>query len=279
VRVRSQPAPSASHDPDAGTATSAPAERSEPAAPLRARGAAPAGLAAPHAREAATVLAHDAAIPQRVEPPAPGPRGDRLAVSRIENVNPPVTTVMPSGMPEPLRMASRADRVAEPAADRASARGVAVSARLSPAAALHAAFQWVSAQPVDERSPATPRDASRPTPSPRGEVRPVERSITGAGASAGAGADAGAGIGAGVGPSADPGARTSPARRDALAPVVPAADRTPAPRTLHIGSIEVEIQAPRDGADRDPRPQPSAPVAPAAPLARGFTTPLGLRQG
>jgi hypothetical protein len=61
--------------------------------------------------------------------------------------------------------------------------------------------------------------------------------------------------------------------------VLPAPDRTPPPRTLHIGSIEVEIQTPRDGADRDVRAQHSAPAAPAAPLARGFTTPLGLRQG
>jgi hypothetical protein len=86
-------------------------------------------------------------------------------------------------------------------------------------------------------------------------------------------------VGSAAGAGAGAGASASTARRAALAPVLPAPGRGPAPRTLHIGSIEVEIQAPRAGADREARPQHSAPAAPAAPLARGFTTPLGLRQG
>jgi hypothetical protein len=162
-------------------------------------------------------------------------------------------------MPEPLRAAPQAERAADPQADRARSTSAPVTARLSPAAALHAAFQWVSA-PAAERPSSTvasepARDTSRVAPTPRAEHPPAERPVARASAHAPA------------------------ARRDALAPVVPAPERKPAPRTLHIGSIEVEIQTPRDGVDRDARPAQSAPAPPAAPLARGFTTPLGLRQG
>jgi hypothetical protein len=61
---------------------------------------------------------------------------------------------------------------------------------------------------------------------------------------------------------------------------VPALDHKPGLRVLHIGSIEVAIQPPPAAA-----PPPVEPAArraaatPNAPLARGFFSSLGLRQG
>jgi hypothetical protein len=56
----------------------------------------------------------------------------------------------------------------------------------------------------------------------------------------------------------------------------PAIDNGATP-TLHIGSIEVQLQPP--AAPPMPHREPAAPTRSNAPLARGFTTPLGLRQG
>jgi hypothetical protein len=272
VRARSVPAvlPELPRpgDPDAGAVTTAAGDRAGPSA-LRAHSWSPAEPAiAPDAREPLASIAHDASSsprPPRVETSANPPLADR-PVPRVENVaSPAARAVAPSGIPGPLRAASQAERVADPEADRARSTSAPVTARLSPAAALHAAFQWVSSPPAAERSTSAvasepARDTSRMAPTPRvehptAEHPTAERLIAGAGAHAAA------------------------ARRDALPAVAAASERKPAPRTLHIGSIEVEIQTPRDGADRDTRPVQSAPAPPAAPLARGFTTPLGLRQG
>jgi hypothetical protein len=211
--------------------------------------------------------------PSHRESSASPPRADRSAALRIEHAAVPAArTVASSGLAAPLRAASQ-EHPMDPDADRASSRTAAPlpsvrmspaavpppSARLSPAA-LHAAFQWVSGSPAGERStaPAAPDPAppaSRTGPVARAEPPTVER------------------------PVASVGERAPANRRDALAPIVPPPERQAAPRTLHIGSIQVEIQTPRDAPDRDARPSQPGPAAPAGPLARGFTTPLGLRQG
>lgn len=203
------------------------------------------------------------ASPSRVESPASPSRVDGAAPRTESAAIPQARAAASSGLAAPLRTAAQTHPIMDRDADRAPSRTEVPppSARLSPAAALHAAFQWVSGAPAAERSPSTApapetaRPASRTGPDARAELPPVER------------------------PVASAGGRAPANRRDALAPIVPAPDRQAALRTLHIGSIEVEIQTPRDAPDRDVRPSQPGPAAPAGPLARGFTTPLGLRQG
>jgi hypothetical protein len=117
------------------------------------------------------------------------------------------------------------------------------------ATALEAAFSWVSPKPREQAKPpeqAPPRELRAPSPPRAAE------------------------------PARDLAAAAGPER----APLPPAPPREP--RAIHIGSIDVRIQPP--AAERAPLPpepprSPSAPPAGPARLARGFTTPLGLRQG
>ncbi len=70
-----------------------------------------------------------------------------------------------------------------------------------------------------------------------------------------------------------------PPDRPAPHPEATRSPRPAEPRTIQIGTIEVRVQPPL--ADIAPPTQPARPAspAPASNLARGFTTPLGLRQG
>lgn len=64
-------------------------------------------------------------------------------------------------------------------------------------------------------------------------------------------------------------------------PPSPASPPNETPRTVHIGSIDIQIEPERK--EKPPAPAqaipPARPAAPPSVLARGFTTPLGLRQG
>jgi hypothetical protein len=125
--------------------------------------------------------------------------------------------------------------------------------------ALAAAFQWVTSPSKD-----APRAATAPTPP--AELRPPP-------------------------PPAPPyalRAEAPPAERREAPPIEPpslsreprvAAGAVPTPRSIHIGAIEVQIHP---AAPPPPRVQPSEaprPAAAPAPLARGFTSAIGLRQG
>ncbi|HEU4732550.1 MAG TPA: hypothetical protein VFT22_31865, partial [Kofleriaceae bacterium] len=161
------------------------------------------------------------------------------------------------GLAAPLYAVAPPASAAEPTGPEGSPAATPTRrAPRSPAEALHAAFQWVTGGPT----------AGSPEPDPaRGSSAPR----------------------AALAPSST--AHVADLRAPALAPT-PRADRAPAPpgqsapRALHIGSIEVEIQPPPDAArqlhpDAGSPGAPRAPAAASAPLARGFATPLGLRQG
>ena len=157
---------------------------------------------------------------------------------------------------EPLRPVDRASTQsgAEPYRPKAMESSSEVS--LGTAQALHAALNWVS-QPSVETPGDQPPFASR------------DRSSTGL-------------------QSAIPRVALDPA--DPKVGPAPAATahwppRSVTPRTIHIGTIEVQIQPPPKEAAALPPPEQVRPIVrPAASastpgLARGFTTPLGLRQG
>ena len=167
--------------------------------------------------------------PQRRVPPRPDERAAE-----------PVPGRRPAG-PRPSPGASPG-QPQDPARDVSSPAPASVSPRLSPSAALQAAFRWVSAAPAarPEAAPGTePREREPRSPVPR---RDPSR------------------------PSAPP----------APAAVSPVPDGKPAARAIHIGSIQVAMQAPPDSGPPAPS-RPGAAIA-STPLSRGFATPLGLRQ-
>ncbi|HET7504600.1 MAG TPA: hypothetical protein VFK02_26440 [Kofleriaceae bacterium] len=195
--------------------------------------------------------------PQVALPEAGAPNPPRAAVAASA---PPTPARGSRGLAAPLRAVPHSTSGVAPAAGERAGRSPAAApagrVAVSPAEALHAAFQWVTGgPPARAPAPAAPAADAPGAPVPRGP-----------------------------GPSASIGGRAS------LAPA-PLADRTPAgasgpasarpaSRALHIGSIEVEIQPPPAAPlrpDAVPGASPAS-AAPGAPLARGFTTPLGLRQ-
>jgi hypothetical protein len=189
--------------------------------------------------------------PHKLAPAAGSPRQPRGA-DAINNY----------AEPGPLRLAVRGTAPPGPSAVRPPATKAprfAGSPLVAPA--LHAAFEWVvqpSAKartdvlPIESRehSPVAPRSATPDTP--------VIPNIS---------------------------ATLSPPAR-LPGPEVAARGSQPAdhPREIHIGSIEVRIEAPPPKVTPFPPQTPartasSAPLASGRGLARGFTTPLGLRQG
>jgi hypothetical protein len=122
------------------------------------------------------------------------------------------------------------------------------------AQALHAALAWVNPPSAATRKdPLRTSSRNRIPAPPRPEM--LEADPTGAPT-------------AGV-----------PPDRPAPYPETSRSPRPAEPRTIQIGTIEVRVQPPL--ADIAPPAQPARPAspAPASNLARGFTTPLGLRQG
>jgi hypothetical protein len=239
---------------DRAVGAAAIADHGRAAVALRARGVAPlapdvADLAdrnaAPRSFAPDPAVAHleDPARSPRVAvaaspSPIAAPRADRPAAVSVERVAIPVAGS--GGLTQPLRVASpgaRVDRPADPAAGRPADRPSDRPAASGPRLTPAAALH-TALQWV------TASASERATSAAPSAVPPsVERAVAGP--------------------------RAPMSRRDAL-------PTEPAPRTLHIGSIEVEIQPPPVGIERDLRP---APAAPAGSLARGFATPLGLRQG
>jgi len=125
-----------------------------------------------------------------------------------------------------------------------------VSPRLSPAAALEAAFRWVSAGPaIPAAREAIDVESHQLEPRGRAPARDAR----------------------------DAGEARRPLATPAPAAVAPVPVGKPAPRAIHIGSIQVAIQPPPDGGPPGPS-RPGAAAAPSSPLSRGFATPLGLRQ-
>jgi hypothetical protein len=196
-----------------------------------------------------------------------------LAPSAHRAAPPPVTLNAPAASvasAAPVASATPIARVtpAAPAAPVAAARSVELRApargesRQAPAAtalatALGAAMQWVSTPQADAAPPA-PREATivkttTPTPPAAREPR-LER-----------------------GP-----APTS----EALPTRMPQTTKlgSPPARSIHIGSIDIQIVKPSTAPPPSPAPRTEraaaagAPSAPTSPLARGFASPLGLRQ-
>jgi hypothetical protein len=163
--------------------------------------------------------------------------------------------------PEPLRPAVRATAPSNPSVVRPPATQ---SPRPAPsplfAPGLRAAFEWVVQPSAKARTDTLPiENRERPT------VAPLSATL-----------DA----------PVVPNTRTVPASASAPAPDIAARGPQAADnrREIHIGSIEVRIESPPP---RDTPFPPQLPAPMASPerspggrgLARGFTTPLGLRQG
>lgn len=182
----------------------------------------------------------------------------------------PVASAVPAAPAAPVASAAPTAPVASaaPTPPAAAPRSVELRApargepRRAPAAtalatALGAAMQWVSTPQTDTAPPApgqaTVVKASTPTPPAAREPR-LERSL-------------------------------APAR-EALPTRTPQATKLGAPpaRSIHIGSIDVQIVKPAAAPPPSPAPRiervaaAGAPSAPTSPLARGFASPLGLRQ-
>jgi hypothetical protein len=191
------------------------------------------------------------------------PRPHRAAPPPAALIAParPAASAVPTAPNAPVASAAPTAPVATPrsAELRAPARG---EPRRAPAAtalatALGAAMQWVSAPQADSAPPAPSQAPSvqASTPSP-----PAARE-----------------------PRAEPG--PAPAR-EALPARMPQATKlgSPPARSIHIGSIDVQIV--KLAAAPPPSPVPrteraaaaGAPSATTSPLARGFASPLGLRQ-
>ena len=214
-----------------------------------------------------------AAITRRADTAAPANheavvvRGEQAPVRRVDP-----TAGTPARLPPLARRATAHEGVADPEHERHPAHshpvlddnrpavaavspGLSpaagpVSPRLSPAAALEAAFRWVSAGPaIPAAREAIDVESHQLEPRGRAPARDAR----------------------------DAGEARRPLATPAPAAVAPVPVGKPAPRAIHIGSIQVAIQPPPDGGPPGPS-RPGAAAAPSSPLSRGFATPLGLRQ-
>ncbi|MFT3770708.1 MAG: hypothetical protein QM820_35230 [Minicystis sp.] len=251
---------------DAGAAVErAPAKA--PAAPPRNQVRAPSAPVIDHgliAPAPAPVRAADADItpPEAPEPAppeiVPPPQRPAMTVRDAHVVIPaaaPRSTANndpPRAQPEAPRTAALVPpRAAEKPAARAPVSTPVLDRRAGLAGALDTALRWV-ASPTNK---ARGDSASPAEVTPRLEPAPVAPRAR---------LDA---------PPLQPPALPAPRARGAA---------PPPSRTIHIGSIDVQIQPPPRATPPEPPPRPAAresPAAAPAPLARGFTSAIGLRQG
>lgn len=209
-----------------------------------------------------------------LEPPSPAPSllpvPPRTWGAALEQQEPsarmagPTAAAMPAPTQEPApQRAPRATRRQEAPADPLSVAG----------AALQAAMQWIG-QPAPGDVPPPPAAPARAAPP--AQTPALQRTQAASPVATHENTPIGR---------AEPIAARLPAEQRAR-PALPQPPRTPSSRSIHIGTIEVHVEPPGSAAApplpirrEERRAPPAATGAPPAPLSRGFTSTIGLRQG